>query len=135
MNNEQLFQLFQSIDKHTNCFDRAIALKKAKKEYKRSDFYKQTHYSIQVAYKIYNANAINTISAFLNSRVVQCLSRGNYAALQVELEEFIGGIDLTKLDYILDYIGMKLDSLVENKDQVQNKLEEMLNNFQSSLQN
>ena len=133
MNNEQLFQLFQSIDKNANCFDRTVALKKAKKQYKKSEFYKQTHYPIQVAYKIYCGNALNTLSALLNSRVIQSLSRGNYAALQVELEDFISGFDLTKLDYILDYVGMKLDSFAGDKDAMQNKLEEMLKNFQESL--
>lgn len=133
MNNEQLFQLFQAIDQNTNCFDRALALKKAKKQYRKSEFYKQTHYSIYTAYKIYCNNAVNTISAFLNSRVVQQLSRGNYAALQVELEDFIAGFDMTKLDNILDYIGMKLNDLALNNDDAQNTLKEMLNNFQDSL--
>ena len=117
MNNEQLVELFQRINKNTNCFDREIALKKAKKQYKKSNFYKQTHYPIQKAFLLFNMNGFNTLMAFLNSPMLQSLMRGNKVAFVVELEQLLDGFDYTKIDKIFEYLSKHLSSLVlENKE-------------------
>lgn len=126
MNNEQLVELFQRINKTSNCFDRELQLRKAKKEYKKSDFYKQTHYSIHKAFLLFNANALNTISAFLNSSMVQSLLRGNKTAFVVELEHLIDGFDYTKLDAIFKYLSDQFTNLISENGQLKIDLQQLI---------
>ena len=53
MNNEELLQQFTLIAKTENPLDAIVALKKLEKTYKKSDFFKQTKLSIDVAFKCY----------------------------------------------------------------------------------
>lgn len=52
MTNQELERRFAAITKQ-NTFDRYISLRHFKKEYKNSDFYKQTRCPLHKAYKIY----------------------------------------------------------------------------------
>lgn len=133
MNNQELMQLFQSINKIDNCFERELALKNANKKYKKSQFYKQTHYSIRAAYGVFCANALNSVVAFVNTRWVQQFFRGNYAALQVELEHFIQGFDFTKLDGLFTYLEDKLNSLSVDNANLKIDFDKVVKEFQESL--
>lgn len=59
MNNEKLFEMFIKIAAVTNSFDRYIQLQQAKKQYKKSDFYKQTHLSFMKAYEWFIKDGIS----------------------------------------------------------------------------
>ena len=126
MNNEELVGLFQRINKMSNCFDRELELRKAKKVYKKSDFYKQTHYSIYKAFTLFNLNAFNTVSAFLNSSMIQSLLRGNKTAFVVELEQLLDGFDYTKLDAMFKYFSDNLTALVGENGQLKIDLQELI---------
>ena len=133
MNNQELVQLFQDINKIDNCFERELALKQSIKRYKKSDFYKQTHYSIHRAYSLYGSNILNSAMSFINLRWVQQLCRGNYAALQVELEHFIQNFDFTKLDGLFTYLEDKLNSLAVDNTNLKIDFDKVIEKFQSSL--
>ena len=126
MTNEQLVELFQRINKTTNCFDREIQLKKATKEYKKSEFYKQTHYSIRRAFNLYTMNGLNTLTALLNSSLLQNMMRGNKAALAVEFEELLDHFDTTKLDRIFEYLSKHFSDLALGNEELQVNLQQLL---------
>lgn len=133
MNNQELLQLFKDINKYSNCFDRELALKKMKKQYKKSQFYKQTRYSIHKAYILFCANGFNTLSALLNSTIVSDLVRSDTADLQARLETFIEGIDLSVFDSLLDKIGEKIMGMELNTDQLQTNFIDAYKEFQNSI--
>ena len=133
MNNKELFSFFQEIDKAGNCFDKEIALRKADKEYRKSDFFKQTRYSIHNAYNVYSLNALSSVVAFINSRPVQNLLKGDYAAIQVELENLIEGIDYTKLDGFFAYLEEKIQYLLKDNDKLKIDLENLIKEFQAKM--
>ena len=133
MNNQELFNLFQSIQKQSNCFDRAIALKNAKKAYKKSNFYKTTHYPITKAYSIFMFNSIEVLIKILNSDIINELSSGNFVALQKRLEVFIEDFDVSVLDDIFDYITNKINNLEIDNSNLQIKLDNIVQEFQKSL--
>ena len=56
MNTETLFNWFRDISQGKNSLEIFEELTKNKKEYKSSDFYKNTHLSIYKAYEIYIRN-------------------------------------------------------------------------------
>lgn len=60
MDNFELEQQFATINEQ-NVFDRYLSLRQLKKEYKNSDFYKQTHCPFGKAYKIYLEGSWNTL--------------------------------------------------------------------------
>lgn len=133
MNNKELFSFFQEIDKMGNCFDKELALRAKDREYRKSDFFKKTRYSIQNAYKIYSFNAIGSIISFINSRPIQNLLKGDYAAIQVEIEHLIEGIDYTKLDGFFAYLEEKITFLLKDNDKLKLELDKIIKNFQGGL--
>jgi hypothetical protein len=133
MNNKELMKLFQSISKSGNCFDRELAMRKAKKEYKKSEFYKQTHMSMAKAYLLYLMNPADALITLLNSHVVQELCHGNIAALLVELEDFLENFDYTKLDGLFAYIEEKINTLNIDSSNLQIILDKAVKDFQESL--
>ena len=133
MTNQELVQLFREINKHENCFDREIALKQAKKRYKKSQFYKQTHYSIQRAYLIFNFNGLHTLSTLLNSKTFNDLARGDIASLQAGIETFIETFDMTAFNNVFASIGEKLSSMSGDATELTATLQNILQGFQSNL--
>ena len=114
MNNAELVTLFTTINKTTNCFDRELKLRQARKEYKKSDFYKNTHYSIHRAYYLFNLNWLNTLSAFVNSPAFEALARGNKAVFAAEIEQLLTSFDYSKLDGIFEYLAQHFEKLVSD---------------------
>lgn len=53
MTNFELELKFENIFRLQDCFDSFLALKQLKKEYKKTDFYKQSHLPIEKAYSLY----------------------------------------------------------------------------------
>lgn len=133
MNNQELVTLFRQINKLDNCFDREIALKQAKKQYKKSQFYKQTHYSIYRAYTIFSLNGINTLSALLNSQIVSDLARGNIAGLQAGIEQFVETFDLEVFNNLFTKIADKLTSMQGDTESLKNDLQNIMKEFQLQL--
>lgn len=133
MNNTELFELFRSISKESNCFDREIALKKLKKQYKKSYFYKQTKYSLHKAYIIYCLGAFSNITTLLNSELVTQICHGDMQYLQAKFEEFLDGVDVSKIEDIINKFSSQVESLVLNNGGLQKELEGVIKSFQNSL--
>lgn len=111
MTNQELAQEFLRISNIENAFDRVIELKKFKKYYKKSDFYKQTHFSIDKAFSI-----------FSNVNVVDFIHQLNYLLTEENLSIFINKQIaeihfediLNKLLYSVDYeqLGRMLQKFI-----------------------
>lgn len=61
MNNKELSKKFDKIDELDNSLDIIAALTKLKKEYKSSDFYKTTRFSVYKAYELYHKNDLISV--------------------------------------------------------------------------
>lgn len=133
MNNNELVSLFKEIDTNDNCFDRALALKNATKQYKKSDFYKQTKMSIYKAYKIYQLNSTYVVAALLNNPIVTSLARGDTLLLRLEIENLMADFDTTKLDNIFNYIEEKIDNLEIDTTKIGVELQGLVKEFKNSL--
>jgi hypothetical protein len=133
MNNKELITLFREINKLDNCFDREIALKKANKQYKKSVFYKSTHYSIRQAYQIFNFNSLNSLFSLLNSKTFTDLARGDIASLQASIETFIETFDMSVFDHIFAAINEKLSAMQGDTNILQSDLKNIMQEFQNSL--
>ena len=133
MDNNELTSLFQEIDKNDNCFDKAIALKNAKKQYKQSAFYKQTRISIYKAYKIYQSNSILVLSALLNNPIISSLVRGDTLLLRLEIENLMADFDTSKLDNVFNYIEEKINNLDIDTTRVSVELQGLIKEFKNSL--
>ena len=133
MDNNELTSLFQEIDKNDNCFDKAIALKNAKKQYKQSAFYKQTRMSIYKAYKIYQSNSILVLSALLNNPIISSLVRGDTLLLRLEIENLMADFDTSKLDNVFNYIEEKINNLDIDTTRVSVELQGLIKEFKNSL--
>lgn len=74
MNNLQLKELFDSILSLPTSFDRILKLQQIKKQYRASDFFKQTHMPIYKAYELFIKDSIATelmlIKRFANADYV-----------------------------------------------------------------
>jgi hypothetical protein len=131
MNNTELMDFFIDIDKIDNCFDKQIALKKANKLYKRSEYYKQTKHSINHAYIVFKTRGLDTISSFLTNPTIRHLLKGNIDLLRMDVEEFVGGFDFTKFDGMFAYLIEKADNL--KSETLKNELTTIMKEFQDSL--
>ena len=116
MNNNELLMLFKEIDKNDNCFDRAIALKKAKKQYRKSDFYKQMHYPITWAYKLYRSRNLDILCEIANNKVFADLLKGDFSSLQIELENMVDNFDYTVVENFIKYLSEKLTNIVQENE-------------------
>ena len=133
MNNTELLELFRAIDNEDNCFDRELALRKIKKLYKKSEFYKQTRYSLHRAYLLYSLGAFNNITKLLNSEFITQLCHGDMQYLQAKFEDFIDGIDAEKIEKIFHKIATELENFAMLDTNMQNTLEGVIKDFQNSL--
>ena len=114
MNTETLFNWFRDISQGKNSLEIFEELTKNKKEYKSSDFYKNTHLSIYKAYEIYIKNTENTIVQLINGEIVQDLLKGKTSSLALLLEQLMGQIDFEKIDNIIDMAADRLYGIAEN---------------------
>lgn len=87
MNNKELLQQFILIAKTENPLDAMVALKKLEKTYKKSDFFKQTKLSIDVAFKCYRDMVSARNAQLLNEYVADT------DKLIDKLNEVMDGID------------------------------------------
>lgn len=114
MNTETLFNWFRDISQGKNSLEIFEELTKNKKEYKNSDFYKNTHLSIYKAYEIYVKNTENTIVQLVNGEIVQDLLKGKTSSLALLLEQLMDQIDFEKIDNIIDRAADRLYGIAEN---------------------
>ena len=98
MTNFELELEFEQIFKNDDCFDAFLALKALKKKYKKSDFYKQTHLSLNKAYSLYikqkTLNILNFINKFTSINDVGELLTG-----------YIDAIDKDTIDNVVEKIN------------------------------
>ena len=134
MNNLELERHFQEIAAKANVFDRHIALKKFKKEYRKSEFFHATRISVYRAFTLYQANKV--FAALLD---VQNIFDIDNAADKIN--ELLENIDLSlavnKLLTLLDYDKIQefLDKTnhddTEELAKLTGELKEIQNHFSS----
>lgn len=98
MSNIELQEIFNKIVLMDNAFDRIIAIKKFKKTYKQSSFYKQTKMPIFSAYKIFiqesSGAIIYKIKNMLNPSVLgEFITNTLDHVAPDAIEDFINKID------------------------------------------
>lgn len=133
MNNQELFKQFADISKTSNSLDLFCELKKIEKQYKKSDFYKQTKLNIINAYKIFAMDGFIRLNNILHNPLILALSKHDMAELSMLLEDFITMFDFNKLDGLFEYIRNKLESLNLDSTGAVDELKKELNSFKSSL--
>lgn len=102
MNNIELVQMFADIAKIPNTFDRCVALKKNTKNYKKSEFYKATHMSIQQAYKWM---VMDSVCAF----VMRLQSEKSAADIGAYITDVLNNIDTDAVENLMTSITSYLD--------------------------
>ena len=128
MNNAELFQLFLNIQRESeNLFDVTLKLKQVRKQYRKSEFYRSTHMSIDKAYEMFVANTIHEIIKFVNKDSIMQLIRGDFTLLREEFETLVENFDYSLLDGIFDKLEEKIEefdiaSLQESLDEVVGRL-------------
>ncbi len=105
MTNTQLLELFKTIAEVDNCFDREIMLKKAKKQYKKSYFYRETKMNIHRAYAVFTLSGLSKIAAILSSPILSAFAKGDVKAIIEQIEEGIKNFDKASLDGIIAYVN------------------------------
>lgn len=132
MNNKELIELFTTIrDKAENCLDLAIELKRARKAYLKSEFYRETRMSIDEAYKLYCMDALHGLIKFISRRSILEALKGNTDLLRDELEIFFDNLDYHALDGMFAYLEEKLSEI--DLTSLQGDLSEMMQEFKSSI--
>lgn len=121
MNNIELYDKFYKISL-LNVFDAVIELKKFKKEYKKSDFYKATKISLLKAYDIFNKSVLNELSSLI--RELSDSSR-----LSSKLTEVLNDIDSETIQDLFDKIinVFNIDELNEHKGELTGLLNQLKN--------
>lgn len=111
MNNKELMEFFEQIAQNSNCFDRELMLRKANKEYKKSEFFKKTWMPIGKAFMLYQANAFNSLGRLINNTAVSALLSGDTFVMRTALEKFFAEFDTSSLDGIAEYLINQFESL------------------------
>ena len=119
MDNNQLYVAFYNIGKG-NPLEVNSKLKKLKKEYKASDFYKQTKMPIRCAYNMFKRNMF-TAALF---RVQDFLTTGGIAS---KISEILDNIDSDSLQNFIDAISevFNTESLDEQKGDLTSLLSQL----------
>lgn len=133
MENKELLSLFTEIDKLDNGFDRHLALRDKRKEYKKSDFYKRTKMSIFRAYRIYQADGLSNLLAFINSPVIRTLIKGDTFLLRLNVENFLADFDLDKIDRVIDHILNRFDELELDTSNITTELQKLIKEFSRAV--
>lgn len=107
MNNIELELKFKEILSKSNTLDSMIELKKIKKEYKKSDFYKETKLPINKAFKLYNSIKVAAIIEKIKYYTVttNIIDELNFILENID-EEQINAI-LNKLSNIIKTDGIR----------------------------
>lgn len=133
MDNIVLFEKFKEIGKISNCFDRELALKAFNKEYKKSQFYKQTHYSVHKAYYLVISNVFNSISMFMQSDLMLALTHGDYGKILSIAESTFEEFDYTCLDNFFEYLTKGFETLLNDNNINQDTLQQLADRFKESI--
>lgn len=133
MNNQELFSKFTEISKTNNSLDLYCELKKMERQYKKSNFYKQTKLNIVNAYKIFTMDGFIKINNLLHNSLISALANNDLAELSMLLEDFLSMFDYNKLDGLFIYIKNKLENLNLDSNSAIEELKKELNSFKSSL--
>ena len=134
MTNTEIKEMLAKANK-MDCLERTVFFKQQKKQYKKSQFYKTTHTSLQKLYLMYCLEGLNSISRFGNSVLFTEFSKGNYAILGTVITDVIAGIDTETIKETIDEL---LDYIVDNIQKIdlpalQNEFKTILSNFKESL--
>ena len=120
MSNKELLIHFMAISQNSNIFDICCELKKFKKQYKTSDFYKITKMPIDTAYKMY----ISTKGFMLYNKLDNWLEP---EFLSDKINEVINGIDEEKLQNLMNKITQVFN--LDNLDNEKGELKQLINNL------
>lgn len=102
MDNSQLWQAYNSANAKMNVFDRILALQEFDKEYKKTDFYKQTKMSVKELQQYCIMFRINDI---LDNVVTYASTEG----IAQFIEEILDAIDEDTIQSFFDRIANNLD--------------------------
>lgn len=105
MNNTTLFDKLKSIARISNPLDAYLELKKLQKDYRKSDFYKQTHMPLKQVYKMVVLNGLKQVIDFVNT-LQDPIQVGNL------ITEYIDSISTESIDELFG----KLDNVFNIKD-------------------
>ena len=105
MNNDKLLLQFKTIAKIGNPFDVVLALKRMNKEYKKSEFYKQTHLNIYKAYEIFT-------KMMVPSTILKVEDVLEYGSISSYINEMLEEVDLGFLFNKFIY-GINWDLVIE----------------------
>lgn len=133
MNNTELQQFFKDILDIDNCFDRVIELKRKNKEYKKSQFYKQTKISIHKAFTLFKLEFFNDIVKIINSPILNTIKTCDLDKLKDIIENFLSDIDPETYSELLDTIISKFMALDIKEAQSLNELKNVIRDFNLSL--
>lgn len=120
MTNKELFYYFSVVRQSDTVFDAYVELKGFKKEYKKSDFYKQTKMPLFKAYKLY----LDTFTTQLFNKIADFL---DIDKLSIKFSEFLDGVDENSLERFIQTILSKfnLDNLDTEKGDLKNILDQI----------
>lgn len=121
MDNKELYNKFYEIAS-LNIFDAVIELKKFKKEYKKSDFYKSTKLSLIRAYEIFNKSGINEFLYTLRTLT-------DTDKIINKLTDILNGIESDTIQDFFDKIVevLNIDELNEHKGELTGLLNQLKN--------
>lgn len=105
MNNTTLFNKLKSIAKLSNPLDAYLELKKLQKDYRKSNFYKQTRMPLKQVYKMVVLNGFKQIIDFID-KLQDPIQVGNL------ITEYIDSISTESIDELFG----KLDNVFNIKD-------------------
>ena len=105
MNNTTLFDKLKSIARISNPLDAYLELKKLQKDYRKSDFYKQTHMPIKQVYIMVVLNGLKQVIDFVD-KLQDPIQVGNL------ITEYIDSISTESIDELFG----KLDNVFNIKD-------------------
>lgn len=111
MNNEELIQFLDSVHDMPNYCDRIVALKNFEKQYKKTEFYRQTHMSLQQLYMQY------TLEQTLTLRIIT-----------KNINEMFNNIDADQFIAMMDEVNTKTADFIDKQ-----KTELMNNDFMNIL--
>ena len=123
MTNNELMLKFQEIAM-LNVFDAHCALKDMKKEYKKSEFYKRTHYSLNKAYKLF----ISGLFAHLYFKLQELT---DVDMIGIKITQILENIDMNSIENLFNNIVEKFN--LNNLEQEKGELKQAIANLKSII--